>query len=149
MQRRQNLPRAAACNMESESFLCCQGWYDGQLPENRFHWEQVKHPIIRPALINDTGTAGQEPLCAKHLKFEQLDVLRQIQQNFAPGGSSSYSHSTDTNAQSLRLIPESMLVYKENKSRTRLYHTVLMLTRNSLLASGGRTNTSSWRFDHL
>jgi hypothetical protein len=71
----------------------------------------LQHLIIRPALIHDTGTAGKEPLCAKHLILELLDIFRQIEHNLAPGGSSSYAHSTDTNAKSWRLIPESVLVY--------------------------------------
>ena len=49
---------------------CFANWYDRQLSENRFHWEHVKHLVIRQAFINDAGTAGQEPLCAKHLKLE-------------------------------------------------------------------------------
>ncbi len=61
------------------------------------------------------------------------------QHNVAPGGSLSYSHTTDANAQSWRLIPESLQVQKENTSRTRQNHTVLMLMQKSLPASGGRT----------
>jgi hypothetical protein len=66
---------------------CVANWYE-QLSENRFHWEQVKHLIIRSTFINDTGTAGQEPLCAKHIKLEQLDLFRHIQHHdiLAPGG---------------------------------------------------------------
>jgi hypothetical protein len=45
-------------------------WYDGQLSTNRFHFENEEHLIIGPALIHDTRTAVQEPLCAKHLKLE-------------------------------------------------------------------------------
>jgi hypothetical protein len=54
MQRRQNHPRAddAVWNRS-----CVANWYDRQLSENRFHWEQVKHPIIRPTFINDVGNA--------------------------------------------------------------------------------------------
>jgi hypothetical protein len=57
---------------------CVSNWYDRQLSENRFHWEHVKHLIIRPTFINDVGTAGQEPLCTKHLKLEQLALFRHI-----------------------------------------------------------------------
>ncbi len=44
-------------------------WYDGQLSENRFYWEHVKHLNIRSGFKSDAGTAGQELLCAKFLKF--------------------------------------------------------------------------------
>ncbi len=54
---------------------CFANWYNRQLFENRVHWEHVKHLVIRQAFINDAGTAGQKPLCAKHLKLEYLDIL--------------------------------------------------------------------------
>jgi hypothetical protein len=44
------------------------------------------------------------------------------QHNLAPGGSLSYSHSTDANAKSWRLIPESVQVQKENTRLSRRSH---------------------------
>jgi hypothetical protein len=55
----------AVCNPS-----CVANWYDRQLSENRFHWEHVKHLIIRLAFVNDAGTADKESLCAKHVKLE-------------------------------------------------------------------------------
>ena len=49
-------------------------------------------------------------LCKKQLKLEQLDIFRGIEHYLVPGGAVSYSHSKDTNAQSWRLIQESVLV---------------------------------------
>ncbi len=134
-------PSLVSNAVPTNSSVCCSmqygivpvsptNWYDGRLSKKRFHLESLKHLIIRQALIHDTGTAVQEPLCAKLLKLEKLDIFRWIQHNLAPGGSWSYFHSTDTKAQSWCLIPESMLVNKENKRITRQYHTVSMLTRS-------------------
>jgi len=39
---------------------------DGQLAKDGFHWEYVKHLAVLLALIHDTGTAIQKPLCAKN-----------------------------------------------------------------------------------
>jgi hypothetical protein len=52
---------------------CIANWDDGQLAKYGFHWENVKHMAVLLALINvlhDTGTAIQNPLCAKKLKLE-------------------------------------------------------------------------------
>ncbi len=35
---------------------CFPNWYDLQLSQNRFHWEHVKHQVIKPVFINDAGT---------------------------------------------------------------------------------------------
>jgi hypothetical protein len=62
---------------------CFANWNDRWLSENRFHWEHVKHLVIRLAFINDAGTVGQELLCAKHLPLEILDRFRHFQHNFS------------------------------------------------------------------
>ena len=51
-----------------ESF-CIANWDDGQLAKDGFHWENVKHLAVLLALIYDTGTAIQKPLCAKTTKI--------------------------------------------------------------------------------
>jgi hypothetical protein len=40
--------------------------------KNGFDWENVKHLIVRPTLIHDTGTAVQKSHCAKK-NLEELD----------------------------------------------------------------------------
>jgi hypothetical protein len=48
---------------------CIANRNDGQLPEDVFHWENVKHLLVHLALIYDTGTAIQKPLCATTTKI--------------------------------------------------------------------------------
>jgi hypothetical protein len=47
---------------------CIANWDDWQLKDG-FHWENVKHLAVLLALIHDTGTAIQKPLCAKTTKI--------------------------------------------------------------------------------
>jgi hypothetical protein len=54
---------------------CITNWNDRQLPKDGFHWEDVKHLTVRPALIHDTGTAIQKPLCAK---TTNIRIIRSI-----------------------------------------------------------------------
>ncbi len=51
---------------------CVDNGNDGQLSKNGFHWENVTHPSIGPALIHDTETAVQEPVCAKTVLEEKM-----------------------------------------------------------------------------
>ncbi len=51
---------------------CIANQNDGQLSENVFHWENVKQLTVLLALIHDTGTAIQKPLCAKTTKMERI-----------------------------------------------------------------------------
>jgi hypothetical protein len=44
---------------------CIANRNDEQLSENVSHQENVKHLIVLLALIHDTGTALQKPLCLK------------------------------------------------------------------------------------
>jgi hypothetical protein len=49
---------------------CIANWDDGQLAKDVFQsWENVKHLAVLLALIHDTGTAIQKPLCAKTTKI--------------------------------------------------------------------------------
>jgi hypothetical protein len=126
MQRRQS-PHA----VWNSSYFA--NWYDSQLSENQFHWEHVKHRVIRQAFINDVRIAGQEPLCAKHLKLEQLDIFRPIQHNLAPDGSLSYSHSTDTNAQSWGLIINRFALDQPNRNPKPDLHPSLQLQQQVII----------------
>ena len=59
-----------------------------------------------------------------------------------------YSSSTETNAQSCRLIPWSFRESNENRSSTLQNQILSILSWNPPLSMpGGRTNTRSWRFD--
>jgi hypothetical protein len=73
-----------------------------------------------------------------------LDVFRYIEiyldyrfKTGRTGGLASSFHAAQS-CGTCSVIPESVLVEMENKSRTRQYHTMLMLARKSLPASGGR-----------
>ncbi len=44
---------------------CVTDWNDGQLAKNRRYWEDVKHLAVTLALINNTGSAVQHPVCNK------------------------------------------------------------------------------------
>ena len=77
-------------------------------------------------------------------KTEEFEIFRWIHNNSVPGGASSYigtrTRSRGDQFQSLCWHERK----KENRSRVRQYHTVLMLRRKSLLASDGHINRS-WR----
>jgi hypothetical protein len=51
-------------------------WNDRQLPKDGFDWENVKHLTVLLALIHDTGTAIQKPLCAKTAKKKKKKFRR-------------------------------------------------------------------------
>jgi hypothetical protein len=55
--------------------FCITNWNDRQLPKDGFHWENVKHLTVLLALIHDTRTAIQKPLCAKTTKIR---IIRYI-----------------------------------------------------------------------
>jgi hypothetical protein len=61
---------SACCRMQYGIVPVSPNGTTGSFPRIDFHWEHVKHLVIRPAFINDAGTAGQAPLCAKHLQLE-------------------------------------------------------------------------------
>ncbi len=54
---------------------CIANWDDGQFSKDGFHWEMAKHLAVLLALIHDTGTAIQKPLCAKTTKIR---IIRYI-----------------------------------------------------------------------
>ena len=45
---------------------------DGQLPEDVFHWENVKDLLVYLALIYDMRSAIQKPLCAKTTRIKRI-----------------------------------------------------------------------------
>jgi hypothetical protein len=54
---------------------CIANWNDGQHPKDGLHWGNVKHLTVLLALIHDTGTAIQKPLCAKTTKIRIIRCI--------------------------------------------------------------------------
>ncbi len=51
-------------------------WNDGQrLAKNRLHWEDVKHLAVTLALINNTGSAVQHPVCNRRIILEVFSII--------------------------------------------------------------------------
>ncbi len=102
MLRRQNPQRAAVCSMES--CLFCQLVRQAAFPEP-IPLGARKTPGYQACVHKRCGNWRPGATLCKTSKIRIIRyIFRHIQQNLAPGGSLSYSHSTVTNAKWWGLI---------------------------------------------
>jgi hypothetical protein len=64
---------------------CIANRNDGQNSENVFHWKNVKYLFVLLALIHDTVTAIQKPICAKTTKIRMIRVIQENSEKFSTG----------------------------------------------------------------